>query len=105
MVWRKENIKFCALWGLNAAQNGSFLPTFRDHLSIQFSRIKQSKKKHTKRLRAFSGYRDNEYKKKTLQAYISELPTKQLEIVANRDLPILHAKNTIALASFSLSWK
>ena len=32
MVWRKENTKICSLWGLYAAQNGSSLTTFRDHL-------------------------------------------------------------------------
>lgn len=88
----KENTKICALWGLYAAQNGCFLPTFRDHISIQFSRIKQSKKKHTRyeiRLRTFPGFENNLKKKKGFQAYISDLPTKQLEMVANRDLPIL----------------
>jgi hypothetical protein len=43
----KENTNICALWGIYAAQNGSFLPTFRDNLSVPSSEIKQSKKKHT----------------------------------------------------------
>lgn len=104
MVWRKENTKICALWGLYAAQNGSFLPKFRDHLSIQSSRIKQSKKKHTRNETSvlFPATEITNIKK-VLQAYISEIPTKQLEIVANRDLPIVHAKNAVALASFRLS--
>lgn len=43
----EENTEIRALLGLYAAQNGSFLPTFRDNLPIQSSRIKQSKKKDT----------------------------------------------------------
>jgi hypothetical protein len=53
--------------------------------------IKPSKKKHTRyeiRLRTFSAYGDKQ-NKKGFQAYISELPNKQLEMVANRDLTIL----------------
>jgi hypothetical protein len=38
------NIEICSILGFYAAQNGSFLPTFRYKLSAPSSRVKQSKK-------------------------------------------------------------
>jgi hypothetical protein len=101
----KENKKICALWGLCAAQNGSFLPTFRDHLSIQFSRIKQSKKKHTRYVFVlFPGFQNNLKKKDSKRTF----PTFLLNTskwLRTETYPSSHAKNTTALASFRLSWK
>jgi len=36
--------EICALWEFYAAHNGSLLPTFRDHLSVPYSRVMQYKK-------------------------------------------------------------
>jgi len=87
----------CAEW--------QFLDDVSGPPSIQSSRIKQTKKKHTRNVSVLFPNTEIMNIKNVLQTYICELPTKQLEIVANRDLPFLHAKNTIALASFRLSWK
>jgi hypothetical protein len=37
--------KICALLGYYAALSGSSVPTFRDNLSVPYSRVKKSKKK------------------------------------------------------------
>jgi hypothetical protein len=43
--FRRHVDKICTLLGYYAASNGSFVPTFRDNLSVPSSRVKKSKKK------------------------------------------------------------
>jgi len=40
--FRRELDENCALLGYHAASSGNFLPTFRDNLSIPFSRVKKT---------------------------------------------------------------
>jgi hypothetical protein len=41
--FRREVDENCVLLGYNAASSGNFLPTFRDNLSVPYSRIKNLK--------------------------------------------------------------
>jgi hypothetical protein len=42
--FRRDADEICALLGYNAASSGNPLPTFRDNVSVQSSRVKKSKK-------------------------------------------------------------
>jgi hypothetical protein len=52
--FRRDADEICALVGYYAELNGNPLPTFRDKVSVPFSRVKKSKKKLTLEDRADS---------------------------------------------------